>query len=249
MHRHPDRVCRLQGAINFRDLGGYPGRGGRPVRWRRLFRSDQLADLTEADRAVLMRLGLTRALDFRGHAERAAAPYQLAGVSQHSLAIEPTVVQRMQDVAAAGCALTAQAVAELMMDLYRGLVIEQSHVYAELFKHLLHSESPLVFHCTAGKDRTGVAAALILLALGVPHDLVVQDYLLTNELFEHTPLPASETPAEALQVLWRVREEFLNAALQVIHTQYGGIERYLNQRLGLSDAERQALCARYLLDG
>jgi protein-tyrosine phosphatase len=246
MPDHPDRVWRLQGATNFRDLGGYPGHGGRPLRWRRLFRSDHLAGLSDADRSTLAALGLARAFDFRGVEERAAAPYDLPGVTQHALSIEPTVVQRMQELAAAGRQLTAAATAELMRELYRSLVNDQAHRFAELFEHLLQADAPLVFHCTAGKDRTGLAAALILSALGVPRALIVQDYLLTNQVFRHPPPPASETPAEALAVLWRVEQGFLDAALQVVDDDHGGIERYLGERLGLSAAARAALAERYL---
>ena len=102
MLEHPDRAWRLQGATNFRDLGGYAGHGGRALQWRRLFRSDHLASLTDADRARLAALGPATAFDFRGDAERAATPYQLPGITQRALAIEPSVVQRMQDVVAAG---------------------------------------------------------------------------------------------------------------------------------------------------
>ena len=188
MTDHPDRVWPLQGASNFRDLGGYPGHDGRPVRWRRLFRSDHLGGLTEADKAQLVALGLARSFDFRGEAERAAVGYQLPGLTQHSLAIEPTVVQRMQDLVDAGQSLTPAHASELMAELYRALVNDQSHRFAELFEHLLTADAPVVFHCTAGKDRTGFAAALVLLALGVPRDVVQQDYLLTNRVFKH---PAS----------------------------------------------------------
>jgi protein-tyrosine phosphatase len=247
MLRHPDRVWCLQGATNFRDLGGYPGRDGRPVRWRRLFRSDHLGGLTEADQAMLAELGLARSFDFRGNAERAATPYELAGVVQHSLAIEPTVVQLMQDVQAAGRRLTPQVVVELMQDLYRSLVNDQAGRYAELFDHLLEADAPVLFHCTAGKDRTGVAAALILLALGVSRDHVMQDYLLTNELYKRTAQPHSETPAEALAVLWQVQEGFLDAALQAVECDHGSVERYLSKRLGLSPASLRALEGRYLL--
>jgi protein-tyrosine phosphatase len=104
----------------------------------------------------------------------------------------------------------------------------------------------VVLHCTAGKDRTGVAAALILLALGVPRDQVLQDYLLTNVLYQHTPLPHSETPADVLAVLWRVQAGFLDAALQTVDDEQGGIDRYLQARLGLGQAEREALARRYL---
>ena len=246
MPKHPDRVLPLQGATNFRDLGGYPGQGGRPVRWRRLFRSDHLGDLTATDKAVLAKLGLATAFDFRGEAELAAAPYELPGVARHSLAIEPTVVQRMQDLAASGQHLTAPAVARLMEDLYRALVNDQAHRFAELFEHLLRAEAPVVFHCTAGKDRTGFAAALILLALGVPRDVVLQDYLLTNDVFRPPPARTSEIPADALAVLWRVQQGFLDAALHVVDADHGGVERYLQHRLGLSRTALGELAARYL---
>jgi protein-tyrosine phosphatase len=246
MLRHPDRVLRLEGASNFRDLGGYPGHGGRPVRWRRLFRSDHLGALTAADRAELRALELGLVLDFRGAAERAAAPDDLPGVAQHTLAIEPMVAQRMQELAALGHRLTGELAAGLMKDLYRAMANDQAHRYAEFFDHLLRADAPLVFHCTAGKDRTGFAAALLLLALGVPRETVLQDYLLSNEVFRHPPLPRDEAVADALAVLWRVERDFLEVALRVIDDDHGGIERYLRQRLGLGPAALDALAGRYL---
>lgn len=249
MPNHPQRVWRLQGASNFRDLGGYPGHGGRPVRWRRLFRSDHLGHLTDADKAQLVELGLARAFDFRGDAERAAAAYELDGLTQHPLAIEPTVVQRMQELVTRGQALTPQHAASLMGDLYRGLVNDQSHRFAELFEQLLQADAPVVFHCTAGKDRTGFAAALILLALGVPRQLVLQDYLLTNRVYRQPPAPPGVLPAEVLAVLWGVQPGFLQAALEVVEREHGGVPRYLRQRLGLGPAAQQALAERYLEPG
>lgn len=249
MPDQPDRVLPLQGATNFRDLGGYPGHGGRPLRWRRLFRSDHLGALSAEDQATLAGLGLQRVLDFRGLQERAAKPNVLVGVIEHSLAIEPTVVQRMDSLAEAGERLTGEVVTGLMKDLYRGLVNDHAHRFAELFEHLLQADAPLVFHCTAGKDRTGFAAALLLLALGVPRDVVLQDYLLTNQHFRHPPMPATTTPPEALAVLWRVQQGFLDAALQAVDADHGGIQPYLRQRLGLSDAALQTLAQRYLQPG
>jgi protein-tyrosine phosphatase len=245
LSNHPDRVIPLQGVSNFRDLGGYAAEGGRPVRWRRLFRSDHLGALTAADHAQLAPLGIGRVFDFRGLAERAATPNHWPGVVQHPLAIEPTVVQRLQDLAAAGRQATVPVVTALMAELYRSLVLDQSHRFAELFAHLLDADAPVVFHCTAGKDRTGVAAALLLLALGVPRDTVRQDYLLTNQHYRHPALPRSDTPLEALQVLWRVQDAFLDAALEAIDSTPGGLPAYL-QRLGLGPAALAALRARYL---
>jgi protein-tyrosine phosphatase len=247
MPRHPDRAWRLQGAPNFRDLGGYIGHDGRPLRWRKLFRSEHLAALTLDDHARLAPLRLTRAFDFRGLAERAATPYDVPGVTQVSLAIEPTVVQRMDELAASGRTLTAPLVTQLMNELYRALINDRADRFGELFAHLLDSDAPAVFHCTAGKDRTGIAAALVLLALGVPRDVVLQDYLLTNELAAPLPPPQQSTrPIEALAVLWRVQQGFLDSALHIIDSDHGGITRYLTQRLRLSDAALATLATRYL---
>ncbi len=246
MLQHPDRVFPLQGVSNFRDLGGYAGDGGRPLRWRRLYRSDHFGALTGADRAQLAALGIARSFDFRGVAERAATPYELAGAVQHPLSIEPSVVQRLQALAAAGTQLTVPMVQDLMSDLYRALVLDQAHRFEELFAHLLEAEAPMVFHCTAGKDRTGVAAALILLALGVPRAVVQQDYLLTNQHYRHPALPQTDTPIAVLQVLWRVDDGFLDAALQAIDAHPGGLPAYLEQRLGLGPAALAVLRARYL---
>ena len=130
------------------------------MRWRTLFRSDHLAALTPDDHAALARLGLARAFDFRGVHERAAGSYKLPGVAQHPLPIEPTVVQRMKDLLVAGRELTPQQTVALMQETYRAFVNDNTGAYAALFQHLLASDAPLVFHCTAGKDRTGMVAAI-----------------------------------------------------------------------------------------
>lgn len=246
MPQHPERVRPLQGATNFRDLGGYRGADGRPLRWRRLFRSDHLAHLTPQDQAELQALGVRRAVDFRGEEERAALAYALPGVTSLPLSIEPSVTQRMDALLSAGQSLTPAITVELMEDLYRRLVREHSHRFATLFRHLLDDTSPLVFHCTAGKDRTGVAAALILRALGVAPEVVREDFLLTNAVFRHPPMPESRTPREVLAVLWSVRESYLDAAWQVIDDEFGGTEAYLEAQLGLDGAARRELRERYL---
>ena len=240
------RVLRLRGASNFRDLGGYDTQSGRQVRWGRLFRSDHLGRLTAEDEALLAALGVQRVLDFRGEQERAVVPNRLAAARHHALGIEPTVVQRLQDLAAAGQRLSASVAVELMKELYRALVNDQAHRYAEFFEHLLDTDTPLVFHCTAGKDRTGFAAALTLHALGVPREVVLQDYLLTNALYQPPPLPHTDTPHEALAVLWRVQTEFLEAAYQALDADHGGMDGYLARRLGVTEAARKTLARKYL---
>lgn len=242
----PGRSVSLAGASNFRDLGGYRVADGRAVRWRTLFRSDHLAALTAHDAQVLQTLGVTRAFDFRGSGERAAAAYELPGVAQHPLPIEPTVVQGLRALIEAGQAVTAERATVLMRQTYRNFVLHGSDRFAALFAQLLRSDQPLVFHCTAGKDRTGYAAALILHALGVPHEDVMRDYLLTNALYRLPAAPDSRAPREVLQVLWRVQPDFLDAAFDVIERDFGGIDRYLADRLGVGAAQRQQLARTYL---
>ena len=247
----PQRVVALQGASNFRDLGGYRGHGGRPVRWQRLYRSDHLGQLTADDQRLLQQLGVARAYDFRGAQERAAEPYALDGLEQHALSIEPSVAQRMDELERSGLPLTPDHMAMLMTELYERLVEEHAPRYAEFFARLLGDEgrAPLVFHCTAGKDRTGIAAALLLRALGVSADDVEQDFLLSNALYRRPPYtPTRAISDDALQVLWSVRAAFLHHALQVIEQRHGGIERYFVQRLGLDAPARARLAQRFLED-
>ena len=240
------RSLQLAGASNFRDLGGYIGVDGRPLRWRTLFRSDHLAALTPDDLAVLAGLKLTRSIDFRGDAERGATPYLLPGVMNLPMPIEPTVVQRMKDLLMTGQQLSPEGTVSLMQETYRAFVNDNAPRFAGLFAHLLENDAPLVFHCTAGKDRTGFAAALILLALGVPRPVVMQDYLLTNELLRMDSAPAYGIPPEVMQVLWRVQAEFLDAALHAVDTDHGGVDAYLQRELGLSPVALRQLGTLYL---
>lgn len=243
----PSRLIALSGASNFRDLGGYAGSGGRAVRWRRLFRSDHLGALTDQDIATLNGLGLARVADFRGTQERAEQMCVLPGPQVVSLPIDPTVVQRMKDLVETGRQLSAQDTVRLMEHTYHAFVHDNADKFGALFAMLLEDAGPTVFHCTAGKDRTGFAAALILMALGVPRDVVMQDYLLTNQYFRMPQAaPDSVLPREALQVLWRVQEEFLQAALKAVDADFGGVQRYLATELGVGPPEQARLAQLYL---
>lgn len=237
----PDRPRLLPSASNFRDLGGHTGHGGRRVRLGRVYRSDHLAGLTPADVQTLQALGLTHRIDFRGAAESAALPSDVAGLTGLALSIEPTVVQRVHVLMGEGTVPTEAQAVELMCDTYRGFVRVAAPVYARFFRHLLDQPTPVVFHCTAGKDRTGYAAALLLSALGVAHDDIVQDYLLTNQLYRRSPLVESRGPSHVMDVLWSVRPAFLEAAFTAIDAEFGGLPRYLEGPMGLGPQEIERL--------
>src|SRR6266849_3212445 len=244
----PPRHLNLSGASNFRDLGGYPGRDSRIVRWRQIFRSNHLGHLTKPDIDVLRPLGLKSAFDFRGTEERVAATCGLAEIAVHSLPIEPTVVAALRARLAGGIALSPADALDVMRDSYRNYVRYNTPSFRALFAHLLEDRAPLVIHCTAGEDRTGFACALILHSLGVPDDLIAEDYLLTNRFYRRDPSASSDLPDEVRQVLARVEASFLAAAFDAIRADYGDLENYLGDGLGLGDGERARLQARYLND-
>src|SRR5712675_2663217 len=208
----PARHLNLAGANNFRDLGGYPARDGRAVRWRQIFRSNHLGHLTEADIEVLRGLGLRSAFDFRGTEERVAAMCGVEEITVHSLPIEPTVVATLRARLVNGVALSSADALDVMRDSYRNYVRQNTPSFRALFAHLLEDRAPLVIHCTAGKDRTGFACALILHALGVPDQTIAEDYLLTNRFYRRDPHAGSDLPDEVKDVLGSVQASFLAAA-------------------------------------
>jgi protein-tyrosine phosphatase len=246
MSASPARHLNLSGASNFRDLGGYPTSDGRTVRWRQIFRSNHLGHLTDDDAAVLRELGVRSAFDFRGSEERTAAICGMPGISVHSLPVEPTVVAALRAIAAAGTPLSTDHAIKVMRESYSGYVQNNTPRYRTLFAHLLEDSAPLVIHCTAGKDRTGFACALILHTLGVSRDTIAEDYLLTNRFYRRDPNHSSDLPDEIKQVLGSVQEAFLAAAFEAIDADYGDLETYLRDGLGLGKAERAHLEARYL---
>jgi len=245
MSEPPLRHLNLQGASNFRDLGGYVTTDGRKVRWRQIFRSNHLGHLTTADIDVVRGLGLKSAFDFRGLTERASAMCLVEEISVHSLPIEPTVLATLR-ARLAGGSLSAADAQEIMRDSYRNYVRQNTHSFRALFTHLLEDHAPLVIHCTAGKDRTGFACALILHALGVADDVIAEDYLLTNRFYRRDPSSSTDLPDDVRQAIGSVEASFLAAGFNAIRDDYGDLETYFSDGLGLGARERAGLKVQYL---
>jgi protein-tyrosine phosphatase len=232
-----DRRIELEGALNFRDLGGYPARGGTTTLGK-LYRSDALSDLTEQDTARLLDLGLSTVVDLRHEQELVDSPGVFAlhdTVRYHhnpvatldSNGLPPHERMRMLDFAAHNIAMAR----------------DSSETFAFLFHLLAKTDSyPLVFHCAGGRDRTGVAAALILTAAGVSRDDIVADYLASEEYLVprmarmRADYVSRGIDPEPIMANLRLREAYLVALLDMLDNDFHGIDGYLNS-IGVSQAE------------
>lgn len=238
-----DRLIPIEGTSNVRCVGAYLTTDGRRIRRARVYRSANLDALSAGGRTRFDQLGLGTIVDFRGVNEAAAAPMDFApGVRVHA-PIEPTVAEelrRRREIKP----LTPAVAAEVMEQTYRWYALERHDAFAQVFRRLLEEgDKPLLFHCAAGKDRTGVAAALLLSILGVPRAVVVADYLLSNDHYVPKALTISEFPDEVRAAIVKVQPSFLNAALDTIEGRWGTVERYLEDTMNIGPRERMALAA------
>jgi protein-tyrosine phosphatase len=242
----PVRRVPLEGAPNFRDLGGYETSDGRRVRHGQLFRSGRLSALTDRDLATLEALGLATVVDLRSPEEVAAHPNRLppgavgVEVPVTDVSMSPTsIARRLEagDVDGLG--------AEMLLTGNRVFARELRDAFARVVEYAMDARHrPMVFHCTAGKDRTGFASAIVLLALGVPRDTVIEDYLFSNDCLadRHAVVLGRIDPAvrdlEPLRAMLEVRREYLEAGLDAIVDDHGSVDAYLEEALGVSPAAR-----------
>jgi len=239
------RLLPFEGAANFRDLGGYAAHGGRRVKWRTVFRADSLSDLTDADHDLLRELNIVLVCDFRLDGERDAAPDRLPpddNLKHIALPFMPVGVGEMFSALRQG-QLDEAGVVRHVCAHYRHLPVDHVDEYRSFIDHMMREDGrPVVFHCTSGKDRTGIMAAIILLALGVALDDVVEDYLLTNNYRRDlTGILNLGVSDEIMAVLTSVRPEYLSSAISAIESMFGSIEGYLSDGLGLGEGERDEL--------
>ncbi len=243
-----ERLLPLEGGINFRDMGGYAARDGRRVKWRRLYRSGTMSRLTPADYEHLAERGIRTVIDFRTAAEQMHEPndwaMQNAGTywsRQHN-----ETFGKLYEMVERGIG-SAEEAHQLMVDGFRHLPFQQAEAYAEMFRRLASGEVPLVFHCTAGKDRTGGAAALVLAALGVPRDTVAADFTMTERALDiekaFRSRPDDPNHAAFKNVDMRVmaplgtaHPEFVLALLDSVKERCGSVENYLSD-LGITASD------------
>jgi protein-tyrosine phosphatase len=259
---------RLIGAPNFRELGGYPTIDGRHVRRQRVYRSDALSQLHPDDHAILDALPIQLVCDARSVHERSTAPNawpavrgvdQVAARDVHN-AIEHMHLDVSNDLRAANKELSramlnnpsAEGAHAVMLSTYKAMPRAFIGRLAPVFDWLIATDRAMLVHCTAGKDRTGFFCAILLLALGVERQVVFDDYMLTSQRFGVANLSRNATrglnaamgmeldPA-VLKVLSGVREDYLQAALETIETEFESLDNYLRIAAGMDAQRRKAL--------
>ncbi|MDR1454364.1 MAG: tyrosine-protein phosphatase [Tannerella sp.] len=240
------RAGMMEGAPNFRDLGGYRSGEGKQTVWGKVFRTQALDRLNDRDVEKMRKMGIKTVIDFRDDDEAEKAPSRLPeGVNRVRLPIavgnntSDSARQMMQSLQ-----FDSLQCIHFMEDANRQFVTDFSAQYKAFFGVLLREESyPVVFHCTAGKDRTGFAAAILLSALDVDWDTVMKDYMLTGNYLK-PPRLASQMPgqfASVLRLMWSVQPSFLNAARDEIMRRYGSMDAYLEKELQVGKAEKEKL--------
>ncbi len=259
--RSAHRLLNFEGIPNFRDLGGYPAADGRAVKWGKLYRSGHLATASNADLAGLAALQLASFIDFRSGAEKTEEPNRLPDPASFALVEIPVLDEGNRNLFNE---ISTRIEEGTMGDFDPDLtMIEANRQFADEFTPqfrqfvdtVLEADgAPVLWHCTAGKDRTGFAAAVLLRILGVPQDIIMQDYLASSapalesrskellmlRLFE------SEETADKIAVMLGVEPAWLEAAFEQIDTTWGSFDNYVAEGLQLSAADVQRLRANLL---
>lgn len=255
--RVAERELPLQQASNFRDVGGYIGADGRRVKWGQIFRSGAMPMLTEQDTALVAKLGIKTIVDLRSLDERAIAPDTIDDrLGALFISNDYSLKSALQNAQAGGGEY-----------LYRGSGKAFAPQFRSIFHRLLASDGAVLYHCSAGQDRTGVATALILSALGVDRKVILADYHLSTDLrrpqFEmpkidlkdwpgnaiapyYAALQSSPGPQKAEPLFTKSGASHLAQFFDVIDKEYGTIEEYLSKELGVSKSDIERLRLLYL---
>lgn len=255
----------LEGQNNFRDLGGYRTADGKYVRWGLLYRSGQLANLTEGDYEYLQPLGIRLVCDFRADDERSRQATHWRGDAPEFL-LTPigtnvgggnTRIEQLRKLLIERAA--PEQMRAFMKSLYPDMPLAAAPPFQRVLTRLLTARGASMVHCSAGKDRSGVFSALLLLTLGVPRETVIEDYLLTNryvladDSIARTAVAYQKLlgldgvpPVEALKPVMGVDRSYIEAAFETIDQKYGSFDEYRRKKLHLSDPDVEKLRGKYL---
>ena len=245
----------LSGARNLRDLGGYPTTDGRRIKKGLLFRSDELSKLTKHDLEILAGLKLKRIYDLRNKGEQQKDPDKLPVGENIQIVSVPFAFAELDESVMRKKIVRGKLnkgdTEKLMIESYETYVIDYRQQIALIVRDLAEpGELPALIHCVHGKDRTGLVIATILEVLGVPKDIIMQDYLLTNMFWESETSRLStlahigslfRTPSSEVRNLMVAKPEYLQDAGKEVKQHYGSIDNYIREGLGLDDATIERL--------
>ncbi|MDR3712293.1 MAG: tyrosine-protein phosphatase [Puia sp.] len=246
------REVKLQGAVNFRDLGGYTTSDGRHVRWDRIYRSADISKLTDADLDTLKNRHISSVVDLRGVDESKKAPDRLNPGTEYILCpagSDNNLNDWMKSIAG------LKSGGDSMMKVYYANTTFLADRYRPFFERLLdlRDDQALVFHCTAGKDRTGIGAALLLYVLGVPFATIEKDYAATdyywrtaNEKMVGVMVRSMHVNEQVARDMGAARREYILTTFDRIRSQYGSVDKFLKGSVGLDDAKIAALKRKFL---
>ncbi|MCG8413758.1 MAG: tyrosine-protein phosphatase [Pseudomonadales bacterium] len=254
------RLLPLQGGRNFRDIGGYSTTDGRTVKWGQVFRSGVMHGITDADYRFLDQLEVGTIVDFRSTDERAVEPTNWRAGDADYIARD-YVDEGANDLFASMMSgdATATVMRSQMSKLYHEIAYQQAPAYTVMFDELAGTSDTFAYNCSAGKDRAGIATALILTVLGVNRDEIIHDYSLsddyvdymaefTSEDAESNPNFAvlSQIPRELLAPLMASYPEYIEAAFEHLESEHGSVMNFIQSELKVTDEEVAAIRNRLL---
>ena len=249
------RLLPMDGAHNTRELGGYKTTDGKSVKWGMLYRSDKLSDISDTDQAYLQDLGIKKIIDFRSKEEKAEDPDIIPkGIDYIEMPISVDGAMRSK-IEAVLKGETNKDVKSFLIDANKEFVSNYNDVYENFLRNLIDDDGPALFHCTAGKDRAGFAAAITLIALGVSKEDVIDDYMKTNQFTKERIeeiigqielMTLYQTDAEILRPLLGVEREYIETAFQTAEEKYGSLENFIRDGLNISDEDIQKLRNKFI---
>ncbi len=249
-----EQFINVPGALNLRDFGGYKTETGQVVKKGKLFRCGALNGIGAHAHDDFAALDIGVIIDLRRPDEADMSPtpaHHPYDVRVH-IPIDPgSTFHLRESIREPGSNIDERVL--FMQEITREIAREHTQSYTQVFRELVDTDRGFLIHCSAGKDRTGFGAAMILTLLGVPHDTVMADYLLSNQATELAdrmgPRMRQQFPhmdEGTIQLMAGVREEYLLAALEEVENHFGGARGYF-EAVGLSDQDIKALRQRYLL--
>jgi protein-tyrosine phosphatase len=249
------RLLLMDGSHNTRELGGYKTTDGKSVKWGMLYRSDKLSDISDTDQEYLQSLGIKKIVDFRSKEEKTEDPDIIPeGINYIEMPVNVDGAMRSK-IEAVLKGETEKEVKSFLVDANREFVTSYTDVYENFLRGLIDEDAPTLFHCTAGKDRAGFAAAITLIALGVSKENVIEDYMKTNaftedrieEILNQIELMSLyQADAEILRPLIGVERVYIETAFKTAEEKYGSLENFIRDGLNISDEDIQKLRNKFL---